>query len=442
MIKLIKYIFTAGLIFAIIWLGILRRSHQTATDTDKIRFISLAWQEQTIDANKSLVAEWNATHPEMPVEYIHGTWNSKHDYLITSFETSEVPDIFHYESAVIIDFAIRGFLADLKPFIEEEMANDILDVAWASVTRPNGEIVGIPFLLESFIGLYNAQLFENAGIAPPTLGSPWTWEEMKIAAKKLTRDLDGDGNIDQWGVAMGLRNSANLIMNHSIGFGGSFFKKEHDKFAVFVRQPEKQLLNTIINLLYVDCSMAPSSIGKSSTGMIPGFLSGKYAMIIGIGAWGRQQIVENAPRDFRWGVMPPLKALTQNIGINTQTLSIPEKSKRKQQAMAFIQFMLNRPNMAILAQSDWMLPTRKSCLNTPTFLTSENGWNIVTESVKFISTGSWLGAPGYVEWKTRVANPVLQELFANRLSLNEAAKRIELESNLVLSRYQMRGESW
>jgi len=195
-------------------------------------------------------------------------------------------------------------------------------------------------------------------------------------------------------------------------------------------------------LLYTDKSMSPASIGQTGTGMIPGFFSGKFAMLVGIGAWARQQLVENAPANFRWGVIPPLKAQTQNTGINTQTLSIPKKSKRTQQAMAFIEFILNTENMARLAQCDWMLPTRQSCLNRPEFRTRENGWDIVSAGKKFLSVGPWLGVPGYVEWKSRVANPIFQELFANRLSLEEAAKRIELESNLVLSRYQMRDETW
>ena len=165
-------------------------------------------------------------------------------------------------------------------------------------------------------------------------------------------------------------------------------------------------------------------------------------MLIGIGAWGRQQIVENAPKDFKWGVMPPIKAKTQTYGASTQTLSVPKKSKRAKEAMMFIDFMLNSKNMARLALNDWMLPARKSCLAMNEFKDSAGGWDITCSAVPTLSVGSWLGAPGYVEWKTRVANPVLQELFAGRMTIDEAAVRIEKESNIVLSRYKKRGEKW
>jgi hypothetical protein len=108
----------------------------------------------------------------------------------------------------------------------------------------------------------------------------------------------------------------------------------------------------------------------------------------------------------------------------------------------FINFMLNSKNMARLALNDWMIPARKSCLAMTAFQDSASGWDVTCSAVQFLATGPWLGAPGYVEWKSRVANPILQELFAGRLSVEEASQRIELESNVVLSRYRQRGEVW
>jgi hypothetical protein len=53
-----------------------------------------------------------------------------------------------------------------------------------------------------------------------------------------------------------------------------------------------------------------------------------------------------------------------------------------------------------------------------------------------------VGLPGYVEWKSRVANPTFQEFFSGRMSIEEVAERIERESASVLARYQVRGLKW
>ncbi len=79
-----------------------------------LRFQSLAWQEESVTANKELVKEWNATDPHVEVEYVQGSWDSIHDQLLTSFEGGEAPDIIHDASDDLADFAYGGYLADLR----------------------------------------------------------------------------------------------------------------------------------------------------------------------------------------------------------------------------------------------------------------------------------------------------------------------------------------
>lgn len=409
---------------------------------DKLQFVCLAWQEDALTAYKSIVNAWNAAHPESQVEYVQATWGSIHDYLITGFETGDVPDIVHYESSAIIDFAVRGYLEDLASMVSPDLRNDISAPSWASVRRSNGALSGVPILMESLVILYNKKMFEDSGILPPDLSHPWTWDDLKAAARTLTRDTNGDGIVDQWGVGMGLRNCANIVLNLTIGFDGSYFRKQNGNYVVRVGPHEKELLNRVMEMLYRDSTMTTAGLGQSGPGMIPGFINGKYAILIGIGAWARQQLVQNAPKDFRWGVLPPLKARTQNIGTSTQTMSIPKGSNRKKEAMAFIEFLASRENMASIAASDWMVPARTSCLALPRFNTPGDGWDIARASADDLMAGEWVGAPGYIEWKSRVANPIFQELFANRMPVDEAAQRIETESNAILLRHQQRDEVW
>jgi len=103
---------------------------------------------------------------------------------------------------------------------------------------------------------------------------------------------------DQYGIGMGLRNSANIIMNTSISFGGSFFKKEENHFLVKVGNEEKKLLQVIVNMLYRDKSISPASVGETGAGMIPGFFSEKYAMMVGIGSWHGSSLLRMRRKNF------------------------------------------------------------------------------------------------------------------------------------------------
>lgn len=401
-----------------------------------IRFISLAWQTQAIEAVKAIVAEWNAANPSIQVQYVQMDWGSIHDYMITSFEAKDVPDIFHYESIPIIDFGKRGYLTDLATLISDDLRTDVMPGAWETVTGSNGAIYGIPFLWESLIVLYNKDLFAEAGVKPPTIDNPWTWEEMRQAARLLTKDRDGDRQVDQFGVAFGLKSPVNRVFNLSMGFGGQYFYDQNGKPVIRVGDAEKELLRILLDMMYVEKTASLDGVGLSGPELFPGFFAGKYAMLPGIGVWARQQIVERAPAGFKWGVLPPLKAKTQAQGSTTQTLSIPSAAKHKKEAMQFLEFLASRENMAKLALGDWLFPTRASSLDLPAFRKEEGGWNIATESARHLTLAPWQKVMGFQEFKSKVATPLFQQLFANRISLDEFARRMETEGNRVLQRYQ------
>ena len=57
-------------------------------------------------------------------------------------------------------------------------------------------------------------------------------------------------------------------------------------------------------MLYRDRSVAPSSVGQSGPAMIPGFFAGKYAMLIGIGAWSTAAAGRKCAEGFHVGGLP------------------------------------------------------------------------------------------------------------------------------------------
>ncbi len=151
-------------IILVLALALLAQSCTQKREDNKIRFVSLSWQEESISSNKAIIKEWNELHPDKQVEYVQANWNSIYDYLITSFETGDVPDVFHYEASMINDFGSRGNLTDLRPYLSDSIKEDIYPAAWESVTLKNGKIIGVPFLFESLIVLYNKDMFKKYNI--------------------------------------------------------------------------------------------------------------------------------------------------------------------------------------------------------------------------------------------------------------------------------------
>lgn len=406
----------------------------TAQEPVKLRFVSLAWQEQAIESVKEIVAAWNEANPDIQVEYQQVDWGSINDYMTTAFETGSVPDIFHNESVQVLDYGRRGYLTDLAPLISDDMKNDVVEGAWATVDDGDGDLWGIPFLWESRIVLYNKDLFAAAGIEAPTVDNPWTWDDMREAAKKLTLDEDGDGTPEQWGAAISVTSPVNMLLNLGVGFGAQYFYQDGDTWTVQMNDAEKALPQLIVDMMYADKTASTDGLGLSGPELFPGFFEGKYAMLPGIGVWARQQIVENGPEDFNWGVLPPLVAETQEQGAQSQTLSIPKASQHQEEVMKFLSFFLDSENMATLAQGDWLFPTRESSFERPEFQTEEADWDVSTASANYLTLAEWQKVPNFEEFKSRVGTPILQELFANRITVDEAAERMAREGDRALNR--------
>lgn len=92
---------------------------------------------------------------------------------------------------------------------------------WESVTYEE-KVWGVPWAAWSDVLVCDWSLFEKAGITEP----PKTWEEFADIAKSLTRDLDGDGKIDQWGLRLNVREDTlvHIILTMILQRGGSISK--------------------------------------------------------------------------------------------------------------------------------------------------------------------------------------------------------------------------
>lgn len=394
-----------------------------------LRFQSLAWQQESVEANKELVAEWNAAHPDVRVEYVQGSWDSVHDQLLTSFEGGEAPDVIHDASDDLADFAYGGYLADLTGLLSERLKSDIPRRSWETVTFGDG-IYGVPFLQEPRVLIANATWLKESGVRIPTPEDPWTWAEFR----EVTKELSAEG---KYGVAWPLKEPVSATLNLSLSAGGQLFHRGADgKVTVRFEAGDEVVPRTLHDQVNSDASASASTLGSGGSDTLPGFFGGKYAMVP-LGFSYRQQIVQQAPKGFDWQVLPaPAGAGGLAQGVSPQTLSVAEDSPYKKEAAAFVDFLLRPENMVRLALGDWMLPTGTQALKDPALRTARYGWATGTALATHLRSAPAQSVRGYPEWKDKVATPALQEYYSGAIDLGELRRRLEEDGNLVLARYQ------
>ncbi|MFE9674762.1 ABC transporter substrate-binding protein [Streptomyces sp. NPDC006259] len=419
------------LVLALLLAGCAGCSGGDGSDTGPItlRFQSLAWQEESVETNKQLVKEWNATHPEVRVEYVQGSWDSVHDQLLTSFEGGEAPDVIHDASDDLADFAHGGYLADLTDLLPERLRSDIPQRSWETTTFGDG-VYGVPFLQEPRVLVANATWLAESGVRVPTPERPWSWAEFR----RITEQLSGDG---RYGVAWPLKDPVSATLNLSLSAGGQLFHRGPDgKVTVRFGAGDEVVPRTVHDQVGEDRSAPGSLLGSGGSDTLPGFFAGKYAMVP-LGFSYRQQIVQQAPKGFDWQVLPaPAGAEGLTQGVSPQTLSVAEDSPHQQEAAAFIDFLLSPPHMVRLALGDWMLPTGTAALADPALHSTEHDWAVGTALAAHLRPAPAQSVRGYPEWKDKVATPAFQEYYSGAIGLDELRDRLEDDGNLVLARYQ------
>ncbi len=142
---------------------------------------------------------WAADHPgvRVIVESISSNYGEK---LVTAIASGAPPDVFLLDSPDIPAFVDRGLALDLMPYAPRVGYDpaDLFPEVRAMFER-GSQLYAFPKGFTPFVVFYNRRLFDSLDVPlPPDTG--WTWEGFLATAQQLTRDVDGDGRPDIYGL--------------------------------------------------------------------------------------------------------------------------------------------------------------------------------------------------------------------------------------------------
>jgi ABC-type glycerol-3-phosphate transport system substrate-binding protein len=400
-------------------------------------FLSLAWQAESVAANKALVAQWNRQRPAVRVRYVQGSWTNVHDQLLTSFEGGAAPDIIHDEANDLTDFGYGGDLADLTELLPDELRRSIPAASWGTASF-NGGIYGVPFLQEPRVLIANRTLLHAAGIGLPTVERPWTWDEFEDVAKELTHHRAGTDS--RYGVAWAMKSPVNQTVNMAVTTGGKIIHRDGERTEVRFEAADSAVAELIRRQVRTDRTAPSSGLGMGGGDTLPGFFAGHYA-ILPLGFSYRQQVAQQAPDGFDWVTLPlpvgrgaPDGGRAQ--GVSPQTLSVATSCAHKEAAVAFIAFLTGTKSLARLALGDWLLPTGTAALRDPALTTTENGWNTGVRVAEHLVASPALGVRGYPEWLDKIATPAFQQYYSGAIDLGELRTKLVRDGNRIFDRYR------
>lgn len=146
------------------------------------------------------IEKFEKLHPEIKIHYYSGI--PKDDYeewLARKILKGDAPDVFMILSEDFSHMVSLGLLENLDKEIQEDKSVEIRDYYETSLEA--GKIddmqYALPYETVPTLMFVNKTLLEKEGIPVPD--ADWSWDDLYRICKKVTKDLDGDGRLDQFG---------------------------------------------------------------------------------------------------------------------------------------------------------------------------------------------------------------------------------------------------
>lgn len=142
-----------------------------------------------------------------------------HDKALTALMTG-------YGAPDIIDIEISRY-GPFIPFLQDlmDLANEYRDKMIKKrldTYTYQGKCYGIPWHVGATVTYYNKSVYDQAGV---DLDSIITYDDYISAGKKVTKDIDGDGKIDQWATVVASRDTGPWISIIQQKYSGLFDKE-------------------------------------------------------------------------------------------------------------------------------------------------------------------------------------------------------------------------
>lgn len=140
-------------------------------------------------------------HPGVRVEYVSGILKDDYsEWLSEQFLLGNTPDVFFILSEDFNDFAEIGVFKNLAPFATQDkefQKEDFYSSAY-EYGQYYGEQYALPYECAPKLMFVNKTILDKEGLEMP--GDEWTWDEFYEICRKVTKDTDGNGTLDQFGV--------------------------------------------------------------------------------------------------------------------------------------------------------------------------------------------------------------------------------------------------
>lgn len=382
-----------------------------------------------------LAEEFEKRYPHIKVEFRTGQM----DQIIVMIAAGMGPDIINGYGHKFASLGRQGGFLDLNPLFAAEGVDFMEEqVYWPrqwEAFQYEGRQYAMPQYLGTVALAYNADMFGEAGVPEPEPRADrntMDWDEFEALAKRLTRDVNGDGMPDIWGFSKSMTRTDRI--HYWMAAAGSDFYGNDAKTVSTLNNPAAvQALEYLQKLRWESEVIAPPGVPS-------GFLEGQTA-IAEIGSWGLVNYLglksDGTPKvTFDWNLFPmPIGPAGVRATLATNDgYAINRNTKHPEEAYLLLRFLTSREANEIKAKYLGLQPAHRDAVPEYIGLMQE-----VNRDVYDLDLFVYAEAGAYAHPEVIYADPVLgesilKEVYTKVLDENQPAGPVLAEAIERLNR--------
>jgi multiple sugar transport system substrate-binding protein len=322
--------------------------------------VKLVYQDWRTDWFPALAQEmlpqFHAQHPNIRVFYTADPENLEQE-MLANLEAGTAPDVFTGCCSFFPAWAQRGYMLDLRPYVEADLTQAVIDewskAQYQAFFTTDGKQFALPKYHGGLAVYYNKDMFDAGGVPYP--GENWTYDDYLAAMKKLT--ALNQGKITRWGSMVDV--SWDRLQIHVNGWGGHFVDPQDPKKCAMSAQPAMQAFEWLRARMWDDRVMA-TSLDVENMETRDAFINQKIAMVED-GSWALKDILARA--DFRIGVAPfPTGPVRHATLATTDGFAIYARTKHPEAAWELMKFLISKEYGRAMARYHFLQPARASII--------------------------------------------------------------------------------
>ncbi len=372
---------------------------------------------------EKIVRQFNAEHPNVRVRMQIIPWNTYYDKVTLSLAYGGAPDVFILHASRLPEYADCESITRVDDLTSAPgfPSNDYTPRAWEAA-HWKGHQYALPLDCHPIGMYYNVDLFKEAGIvdANGSAKPPVTLAEFLADAKKLTKDTDGDGRVDQWGyIYTWLRTNAHTFLAQ---YDASWLSKDARHAAI--NSPEAYQAFGMMTDLIRKYKVCPKPEGQDAWN---GFRMGKVAMVLE-GIYMLSSLEKQEGLKYA-GAPCPVFGKHAAVWGDSHMMVMPKNLSPERRKAAW-EFMRYLSDHSLEWSKGGQVPVRKSILAKPEFRKLSVQYQFSKELPYVVYLPQSTLTNQIMPFCEAAVEAILNDLMPTKAAVDEATRRV----NSVLER--------